>query len=250
MHIHRCFLATFVLPTLATPLAGCKAVYAPNIAATPLLRERGELRATVDVRNLQLAYAVTDHVGVQANGYHRTDSNDPDPGGEQQDGSGTFGELGVGYFMPLAAVHPWLQLEVYAGFGAGKVEHDLTPDGGSTRHFEAEATRAYLVPTLGVTRTWFDLAVSTRVASVRYADVATESYTAEQLEGDGFAGIEDHTWVFLEPCATVRVGYKWVKLQVQVGKSFKLNSAELAHDSGMTTVGLNVDLFRAFGDQP
>ena len=234
---------------LLAPLGACKAVYAPNIVSTPLLRERGELRATVDVRNLQLAYALTRHLGVMANGYHRSDANDPKPDEEKQVGRGDLVELGVGWFTPLPAVHEWLQLEVYGGLGLGQVRHELTPAGGTTRHFEAQGTRAFLMPTLGVTRTYFDVALSARVVSVRYSDIETRNYTPDQLAGDRVDGLDERTWFFLEPCVTLRVGYKWVKLQVQVGKSFKLNDAELNHDSGMTTIGLNLDLFRAFGDR-
>jgi hypothetical protein len=82
---------------------------------------------------------------------------------------------------------------------------------------------------------------------VRYTGIETRGYAdAAQLEGDGFADLDGHTWVFVEPCLTVRAGYEWVKLQLQIGKSYKLSSAELTHDSGMVTLGVNVDLFRAF----
>jgi hypothetical protein len=81
---------------------------------------------------------------------------------------------------------------------------------------------------------------------VRYRDVATSGYVGDQLAGDGFEGIEERTWLFVEPCVTVRAGYKWVKLQLQVGKSMKLTSGDLPYDSGMVTLGLNVDVFRAF----
>jgi hypothetical protein len=227
-------------------LASCKAVYAPNIASTPLLRERGEVRATVDPRNLQLAVAVTSHVGVMANGYHRSEDNEPKPDEEKQHGEGDFVELGVGGFAPLPSLHPWLQLETYAGAGVGTVRHDLTPPGGATRRFEAEGTRVFVMPTLGITRRFWDAAVSTRFVALRYHDLSSRNYTDEQLDADGFAGIDERTWVFVEPSVTLRAGYQWIKLQLQVGKSYKLNSADLHHDSGMITLGLNLDLFRAF----
>jgi hypothetical protein len=227
------------------PLAACKAVYAPNLANVPLLRQRGELRASADVHDLELAYAITEHVGVQANGYHRQDDNDPKPDEERQHGRGDFAELGIGWMTRVH--HDWLQLEVYAGFGTGKVTQDITPAGGTTRHFDARLDRAFVMPTLGVTRTYFDVAVSARVAGVHYRDLEDRGYTSrEQLAGDGFADLDQRTWLFLEPCVTVRAGYKWIKLQLQAGRSFKLSSADLAHDPGMLSFGVNVDLFRAF----
>jgi hypothetical protein len=238
-------LSAAALVALAT---GCKAVYAPNIVNTPLLRQRGEVRATVDGRNLQLAVAPTNHIGVMVNGYHRDDTNDPKPDQEKQHGQGDFVEVGAGGFTGIARPYSWLPLQVegYAGVGVGTVKQDLTPAGGITRHFEAQVTRVFVAPTLGTTTKYYDVAASLRVVAVSYHDVATTGYMGDQLEGDGFAGIEGQTWLFVEPCVTVRVGYKWVKLQLQVGKSVKLNSDDLPHDSGMVTLGLNVDLFRAF----
>jgi hypothetical protein len=239
----------FVSAAALVALAGCKAVYAPNIVSTPLLRQRGEVRATVDARNLQLAVAPTNHLGVMVNGYHRDETNDPKPDEEKQHGRGDFVELGAGGFTGIARPYTWLplQVEAYGGVGVGTVKQDLTPAGGVTRHFEAQATRFFIAPTLGTTTKYYDVAASLRVVGVRYHDVATEGYVDDQqLEGDGFAGIEERTWLFVEPCVTVRAGYKWVKLQLQVGKSYKLTTGDLPHDSGMVTLGLNVDLFRAF----
>jgi hypothetical protein len=226
-------------------LPACKTVYAPNIASTPLLRERGELRATVDRRNLQLAYAVADHLGLLANGYHRKEDETTDDG-EHRRGRGDFVELGAGYFTPLPRVHEWLQLEVYGGLGAGTVSHDITPAGGTKRHFETTVSRAFLMPTVGVTRKWFDVALSVRVAGAWYTDPVSEDYGPGELEGDGFADLGGRVWWFLEPALTVRAGYKWVKLELQVGRSIKLNTTDLQNDPGMVTLGLNVDLFRAF----
>ena len=229
---------------------GCKAVYAPNIVNTPLLHQRGEVRATVDARNLQLAVAPTNHLGVMVNGYHRDEDNqdDKDSDEEAQHGRGDFVELGLGGFTEVSHRYRWLPLvfEAYAGVGVGTVKWDLTPVGGPTRHFETQATRYFLAPTLGTTTKYYDLAASVRVVGVSYHDARTEGYVDDQLAGDGFADLDRRTWVFVEPCLTARAGYKWIKLQLQVGKSYQLSSGDLPHDSGMVTVGLNLDLFRAF----
>lgn len=210
----------------------------------PLLRERGELRGALGPRNLQAAWAPADHVGVMANGYTRSDDHTTD-GGERQVGEGFLLEVGGGAFTTLADPK-WLQLEVYAGAGVGHVKHEITPAGQMTRRFEADGFRVFLQPSAGFTSDYFDAAVSLRVVSVSYSDVETENYSPEQLMGDRFAGIEDTTWVFLEPAVTVRAGYKWIKLQLQAGKSLELSSPELNYDNGMMSAALTVDLFRAF----
>ena len=71
---------------------------------------------------------------------------------------------------------------------------------------------------------------------VRYHDLVATNYTDAQLEGDRFAGIDERTWYFIEPSVTLRAGYKWIKAQLQIGKSYKLTSHELPYDSGMVTL--------------
>ena len=61
---------------------------------------------------------------------------------------------------------------------------------------------------------------------------------------------EPSTWLKSTPATigrfTLRGGYKWIKLQLQLGKSTQLSSGELKRDSGMFSIALSLDLFRAF----
>jgi hypothetical protein len=237
-----------VVALVGVALAGCKAVYAPNMAHAPLLQHQGELRGTVDIRNVQLAYAVASHVGLMANAYFRSEDNSPEEDEERQEGSGSLLELGAGYFTFLDEPK-WLELEIYGGAGVGSIHHEITPSGGMTRTFDAEGVRLFLQPAAGVSTPYFDVAVSARLVAVAYTETSAENYTPEDLEGDRFAGLEDTTWMFLEPAITVRGGYKWVKLQFQFGRSIKLNGGDLNRDPGMLSLGLHVDLFRVF-DRP
>jgi hypothetical protein len=226
-------------------LAGCKTLYAPNVAPAPLLTQKGELRATADVRNLQVAYAAGAHVGLMANAYFRSESKEQD-NGEQQDGSGLLLEAGAGYFTKFPGKFDWLLFEAYGGAGLGHVAHEVTPMGGTTRTFDADGLKLFVLPSIGMTFKYVDLALSGRLTTVRYFGTSSENYNQSQLEGDNFAGIEDTTWVFFEPAITGRIGYKWIKLQVQLGQSLKLNSAELNRDKGMFSIALHLDLFRMF----
>jgi hypothetical protein len=118
--------------------------------------------------------------------------------------------------------------------------------GGTTRRFTAEGAKGFVMTTLGVTRKFFDVAGSVRLVGVSYFNTGSENYNSEQLSGDGFATIQDRMWFFVEPVLTLRAGYKWVKLELDIGKSYKLNSSPLNYDSGIFTLALNVDVFRMF----
>jgi hypothetical protein len=226
--------------------SGCKAVYAPNIAHTPLLREKGELRATADVRNLQVAYALATHVGVMANAYFRSDDRTLDSG-ERQEGSGWLVEAAAGWFARTRQPR-WLQVEVYAGIGNGHVEHEITSPEGDPRSFEAEGIKLFLMPGMGWTSNYVDLGLSTRLVAVRYTGTKAIGYSDEQLEADEFKELDEQTFLFFEPAVTVRAGYKWIKLQLQIGQSIKIAGGDVNRDKGMITLALNLDLFRTFDE--
>ncbi len=228
-------------------VCACKTVYAPTLPAVPLLRQQGELRATAEPSNLQVAYGATGHLGLIADGAYRSETQKPkDPSGETDKGHGGVVEIGGGWFGHAPGLPAWMQLEVYGGAGYGTVHHELTPSGGPTRTFDASAVKYFIMPTLGVTRTYFDIAGSVRLVGVDYLSTTTKGYMAGQADGDGITTLTDRTWFFVEPVITLRAGYKWVKLQLDLGKSFKLSSSALNYDSGMVTIAVNVDLFRMF----
>jgi hypothetical protein len=225
-------------------LVGCKAMYSPNMASTPLFTKQGELRAGADPRNLQVAYAATSHLGVMTNGYFRSQDEELDSG-ERQVGKGWLLEAAVGAFMTLEEPS-WMQVEMYGGVGVGNVKQEITPMGGTTRTFEAEGYRAFIMPTAGFTGKYVEAAFSARLAAVNYTSSTATNYSQMDLENDKLTELEKNTWLFLEPALTVRGGYKWVKLQVQLGQSYKLSSADMNREKGMFSISLNVDLFRSF----
>ena len=113
---------TFLLFTTAIILLqSCtRVMYVPNMQNTPLLKEKNEVRATLATSNYQIAYGVTDGLGVMLNGYSQNHE------GSFSLSTATaskrkFTEIGVGYFKPLNNLTVF---EVYTGAGIGKVEFD------------------------------------------------------------------------------------------------------------------------------
>jgi hypothetical protein len=225
---------------LSIVVGGCKTVYVPNAVNAPLLSQKGELRANLSANNLQAAYAVADGVGVIANGFWQKSSGDQkaDSG---QDGKGYLLEAGVGHFRSLGDL---LLFETYGGLGIGNVEHDNWEKVNGARsdyRYKASALKAFVQPSVGITRPFFDAALSTRLVALRPYSVEAVNYPDARLQADDLYSLQDHTFVFVEPAVTLRAGYKWVKLFVQYGFSLKLNETPLNRDVNFVTAGLHVD---------
>jgi len=233
----------FLYLVLASLLfASCKTVYHPNTVNTPLLSQRGELRAYADPGNVQLAYAVSDHLGLMANGYfvrEQTESN-------SIRGNGGLIEAGLGYYRPLGS----FIFETYAGAGRGSVEfREIRQENGTsvTREFSAGGTRFFLQPSIGYAGSIFEIALTPRFAAGKYDNVQTNYSTQDQIDGN-FYQVDRPVWMFVEPALTMRAGYKWVKLQGQFGFSAKLNSEPLSYKSSFVQAGVIFDLFRDYGE--
>ena len=147
--------------------------------------------------------------------------------------------------MPEPRRPQWVLLDLFAGGGAGHLRWEITPDGGSTRVFDADGVRLFAQADCGVTSPFADLAVAVRVVGVQYLRTGTEQYDAALLASDHFAGLKRKPWLFVEPAVTLRLGYKWVKLQVQYGRSWQVNRPALDHDPGIFSIGIAVSLFGA-----
>jgi hypothetical protein len=94
---------------LALFFKGCSPVYIPNLRNATLFENKGEIKATAYAWrsvNAQVAYALTNHVAVTANGAMSLASDIP---------RHQYGELGAGYFTKLTHFN----LEFFGGYGFG-----------------------------------------------------------------------------------------------------------------------------------
>lgn len=238
-------LRTLLIPAACIALASlfitsCKSVYQPNAVNTPLFNNAGEVRASVDAQNVQLAYAVTDHAGVMVNGF-RVKENSED---NNINGSGGLVELGFGYYT---RVRPFI-FETYVGGGMGSVQFSelRTQNNETTRYtFEAQGTRFFIQPSFGLGSRFFDIALTPRFVMGKYYRVSTNYSTQDQIDGK-FYQVDQPLWTFIEPAITVRGGYQWIKLQVQFGLSQKLNAQQLSYKDSFVNVGLSFNLFRNY----
>lgn len=220
----------------------CRTLYKPNAVNAPMLKEKGEAKIYGGNNNVQAAYAITDHVGVMLNGYYENGRVNND-NAQYVKTQGFLGEAGAGYFtaMPNNMV-----FEVYGGGGAGAVNIEEqkrdAADDLITERFSANAYKVFIQPTYGYVGKYFEAGLTPRFSFVKYGNLSNTNYTLQERQDYTYYQLDQPTWVFFEPALTLRGGYKWIKLQVQVGHSFKLNRADLNYDGNLFNAGVVVDI--------
>ena len=228
----------FISCLLFTITSCTTTLYIPNGSNVPLLRENKELKVTVSSgNNLQAAYAVTDHVGLMANGFWTLSTGDDNEIPGNRKGKGSLVELGAGYFSRFSN----MVLETYVGGGIGKLDYNDTENGKS---YSSGGSRVFIQPNLGWTSKYIDVAVSGRLSGVKYNNFLAEGYTPAELDQEFLrkANVEDKLWVFFEPAITLRGGYKYVKAQFQYGLSSKLTTGDLKFADTYSSIGLVFDI--------
>ncbi len=229
-----------IVAVCALAITSCKSVYHPNAVNTPLFNNEGEVRVNIDPANVQLAYAVTDNAGVMLNGFRVKENSDDN----RIQGKGGLVELGLGCYK---RTRPFV-FEAYLGAGLGTVHFNETrqEDGvNKTYSFDANASRYFIQPSVGITTRFFDLAFTPRCVAGQYFNVRTNYSAKDQIDGK-FYNVGRPLWMFVEPAITARAGYKWVKLQVQYGWSHKLNPEPLSYKDSFFNIGLSFNLGRVY----
>jgi len=225
---------TLILSSCTTTL------YVPNAVNTPLLKEKHEFKATIGPNNAQAAFGLTDNFGIIANGYWDKFKSETTTNGQttQTLNKGNLYELGLGYYKPLTKV---IVFETYLGGGLGNI--DFNQDNG-TKRYDVKGTKFFVQPSIGYVDRFLEVAITPRLSAVKYNGLETFGYSQKELEEEFLvkSEVEDKTWLFIEPTLTVRAGFKYVKLQGQIGFSSKLTKGDLKYQSKLTSIGLLVDI--------
>lgn len=188
----------------------CAPAYTPNMVNTPLLTTEGEFQAQIGTGTSgfdgQLAYAISDQVGVMLNASYANRSDT----GSKNFHKHAFAEMGAGYSIPLNRSG---RFEIYGGGGMGTVDAKFGYNSLFNSYVEdrsrATLTRLFLQPTIGVTNNVFDGSFTPRLIflNVNNKDSLFVS----------------NTWdPFVEPTFTAKVGWKYVKVVFQIGFSVPL----------------------------
>lgn len=233
-----CFILIFAFFGL---LSSCStSMYVSNAVNAPLLKEKGEVKASMDQNDVQVAVAVANHIGVMANGFCKIYQG---PDGYKHDGR--LGELGLGYFK---AFKNNLVFETYAGAGIGLVRKKNTfYSDDSALHiqsFEAQGTKAFFQPGIGYCGRFFEAAFTPRFTYVKYTHFKSLGYSEEELAVDyiDHERILNDYFAFAEPAITLRTGFRFIKVQVQYGLTLDIGPQEIKHPRDFGNIGIVIDI--------
>lgn len=200
---------TFLLVS-AILFASCE-VYRPALSNIPILEQKGDVEIEAGLNfpvsaDLSAAYAITDHIAVQA--YGEYDLADADKVGLAS------GRLALGYYTPWSG---HMYVGVYAGGSLGVTNQQ--------NHFEdyelythSDFHTLFVQADWGIRPvSWFDFAVRLAVGNMGYSPSQAKVYhdTDQRVssEGDPFSG-----WMW-EPSVRLGFGSRNFKFNIKGGLS-------------------------------
>lgn len=215
--------------------------YSPNMQNIPLMEEKGQAQIMGGGNgshiDLQGAYAFTDHVAAQLNTALFVPPNLNNGNG----GSGMFIEAGPGYYRTMNDL--WV-FETYGLFGYGSFENHLPSTvsdyPNTTGDISGQLIRYGIQPAIGFSTRYFSAAISSRVAMLSYFDVSG-NLTYDNTDQVKYLRNHSDNLLF-EPAITIRGGLDFVKLQMQLGRSFNLVNPGFRQDDTFLTFGLMLNL--------
>ncbi|MFH0866302.1 MAG: hypothetical protein V1904_08905 [Bacteroidota bacterium] len=221
-----------------TLFSGCvHYYYAPNAHNVPMFQEKGEVRLA-GVRSygsyhegteFQGAFSITDKIGIIGNSYTAQ-------GGDKEKNNyseGSYYEAGCGYFKPVLEKFVF---ETYGGIGFGNVENRYKDYGYSNLDFY----KYFLQPSFGFTTKFFDAVWSVRLCGLYYDRI--DDHTIQD-DKENTEYINNHKFSYLyEPAFTFRIGWKYLKIQIQYSISINSNYPEFPMDGANLNIGLYLSI--------
>jgi hypothetical protein len=214
-----------VFALLAFIVSSCAPAYLPNVVNSPMFGNKGEFQfsthSSLSGFDPQLAYAITDHLGVMTNASFADRTSDSTDNFHKH----KFVEFGAGYYEKIGTKG---RFEAFGGFGFGKLkayyDNSFWQDFASVRNF-----RFFVQPAIGLSSQVFDGSFATRLVLVRI------------LQGTNLS-----TGFFVEPVITAKVGFKYVKFVTQCGFSvpFKETELDFEYEPFIFSVGIQATIGR------
>ncbi len=209
-------------------LTGCQSLYIPNVVNTPLFSNKGEAQAAVHFGTAgidpQLAYAVTNNIGIMLNGsfdtFETVDTTEVFPANH------SFGELGIGYYTKVTEKH---RFEVYAGYGIGNIKFEEYDLNNTPIQSKVNTNRFFIQPAFGLTSKNFDFSVASRIIWI-----------------SGKGDVESYTRSFWEPAVTVRAGGPHIKGVMQFGLSVPFKDDFFEYEPVLFSIGIQGSLGKIF----
>ena len=191
--------------------------YMPNIQNVPGFREKNEFKIQfgmgvndwVKTQELQAAYAITDHIAVMANLINAQAS-----GGY---GHGNFMEGAAGYYLP---VQNRCSFEIYGGYGFGSVYNNQNDQKNQIYPLSVELQRYFIQPSFTYRNNWFEVSIADRIGGVVFYNPQMNGTAPMDNDWLTLNSTKNKFFDVSEPSLTIRLGWKYIKFQLQYCTSF------------------------------
>jgi hypothetical protein len=228
-------------------VTGCKHVYyLPNTQQVPMFRQKGESRIAFQLggasecssREINAAYAVTNHLAVMAN-YMAVRGGESSQNSDW--GKGNYYEAAIGYYKPLRNIYTF---ESYVGGSYSSQTHQYTSFGfyganGYGGSSSLSFSKLFIQPSIGVNLKGVALALSTRISKIHFYNINNQILSTTGTEFQRLNSISNHpNSILLEPAFTVRGGWKYINLQLQLQLSSNLTNKDLLFENSNTSIGI------------
>ena len=238
-------------------LSSCASFYLPAPAPTPILRDKGDANVFISLKDAQLAYAVTDHIGVTVLGHL-------DKNGHSlfSDTTGTLAKLldntledveskgarslqgGISFIQRLDHTKS-VQVGVLAGTYSPsmmiKVNRGLFKK-STDEDFKYLCTKANLYLNFVHSSKYVDFITTVNISSIQYNDIVyTEPLVMKELgkmAPKNYPTLKSR-YFFIEPSATIQYGFENFKFRVQGFFSQPLQSQVFGKSQTGVSLGLN-----------
>ena len=247
--------------------------YFQNTHQIPLFKEKHEYRLSGDISseneniatNIQAAFSVTDKYAVMGSIQKFSNSTTSSENGVTDDWwTGSYFEGSFGYYKDY---NNYGVFEVYSGYGNSNQHHSYTADstykdvtfwpllgydtslatklvykGTSDLIF----SKFYIQPQYGFSYNYFDISFSLRISDIYFNQVRNH-ISKEYIAFKEIESFRNHrNYFLLEPAITIRGGWKYVKLQFQIGASSILGSQSFRLVDQNFSIGINFALAKRF----
>jgi len=209
---------------VAAGLSSCKTAYYPTSYNAPLLNKQGDAQVSgvISVGNneLQMAYALTDNIGLTFTGSFFAEDKELTINDQQVEITEhfTYFEGGLGYFGQIGN---YGKFGLFGGAGSGRVPADFRNsfyDGNQT----SLRNKVFIQPTIGFSSNFVDINGVLRFSGVN---------------------INKETNLFTEPGVVILMGYKNIKFYADAGLSIPYKtSGSLTWDNNFIVFGLGIQI--------
>lgn len=229
--------------------------YKPNGVNVPMLTKAGDVHIdangslssetinngnttnSMSIVDIKAAGSPVNHIGFMG-GYssYNFTTTTPDFTSGNVNARANLAEFGIGGYYAAGSKKVKMVVDLYGGVGFGSIKSDI----------EANVTRTFIQPGIGMHSPWFDVAFVPRIVNMKYSNFNALGRSEAYLEDKGlrnqYGRIDGGTYTFFEPSITMRAGYKFAKIQFQYVLSIPTTAMQWNASPGRFSVGLHLSI--------